>query len=373
MSEQASHNPAPEPHEHVSPEFVRISYAAAMELGLKPGSFLRGCGCGCINLLQNYRTSCFANCAYCGLARERPGLSEDKSFIRVDWPLYPTALVAEKIAEREAGGSEGGGGVGRVCVSQVQHPRAYEDLIAICREIHAAAPPVPISALVSTTTLNEERLHEIKATGVDIIGVGLDAATEELFHTTRGKGTRGPHSWRQHWEIVRAARVLYGPMNVNCHVMVGLGETDKELVSLFHQLHSEQIAGYLFSFNPEPGTVMEAVERAPVRRWRRIQLVKHLIENEGLPEDAVRFDASGSMIAIEGHQQLLADAVAGGRAFMTNGCPDRGGEVACNRPYGSYRPGEPFRDYPFPPDREDVKTIRQDLDLQHLIASSPEL
>jgi biotin synthase len=354
-------------HEHVSPEFVRISYAAAMELGLKPGSFLRGCGCGCINLLQNYTTSCFANCAYCGLARERPGVSEDKSFIRVDWPMYATALVADKIAEREANG-----GVGRVCVSQVQHPRAYQDLITICLEIHSAAPPVPISALVSTTTLNEERLHEIKAAGVDIIGIGLDAVTEELFHTTRGKGTRGPHTWRQHWQIVRAARELYGPMNVNCHLMVGLGETDKELVHMFSQLHSEQIAGYLFSFNPEPGTVMESVERTPVRRWRRIQLVKHLIEKEELPQEAIGFDAEGNIISIEGHHAALEGGVESGLPFMTNGCPDRGGEVACNRPYGSYRPGEPFRDYPFQPIGEDVEAIRQDLALHDLIASSPE-
>jgi biotin synthase len=345
-----------QPHEHVSPEFVRISYAAAMELGLKPGRFLRGCGCGCINLLQNYTTSCFANCAYCGLARERPGISEDKSFIRVDWPLYPTSLVAQKIAEREAAG-----GVGRVCVSQVQHPRAYEDLIAICREIHAAAREVPISALVSTTTLNIERLHEVRETGVDIIGVGLDAVTPELFHRTRGKGTRGPHTWSQHWEIVRAARTIYGAMNVNCHLMVGLGETDRELVDMFHLLHGEQIAGYLFSFNPEPGTAMEAVEPASVGRWRRIQLVKHLIENDRLPREAIGFDAQGAIVSIAGHEGALNAAVASGRPFMTNGCPDRGGEVACNRPYGSYRPGEPFRDYPFLPDEGDVATIREQL------------
>ena len=46
---------------------------------------------------------------------------------------------------------------------------------------------------------------------------------------------------------------------------------------------------------------------------------------------------------------------AGGDPFRTDGCPDREGAVACNRPYGSYRPGEAFRDYPFAPEAADVE------------------
>lgn len=343
-----------------SPDYVRISTAAALELGLVRGR-LAGCTCGCINLLQNYATSCFANCTYCGLARERPGVSEDKSFIRVDWPLFPTARVAEKIAEKEARDT-----VGRVCVSQVQHPRAYADLLAICRTLHAAAPAVPISALVSATTLDEARLAEIRTTGVDIIGVGLDAATPDLFHATRGRGARGPHGWEHHWRIVHAARELYGPMKVNCHVMVGLGETDRDLVELFYDLHGRQIAAYLFSFNPEPGTAMQDTPKAPIGRWRRIQLVKHLIEHCGLPREALTFDDAGALTAVDAPEAVLEGAVAEGRAFMTDGCPDRAGEMACNRPYGSYRPSEPFRDYPFLPRERDRADIREQLALDGL-------
>ena len=106
---------------NISPDYVRISMAAAIELGLKPGR-IHGCGCGCINLLQNYPEGCFANCSYCGLARERPGIAEENSFIRVDWPLFSTELIAGKIAEKEAEST-----VGRVCISQVQDHRANDD------------------------------------------------------------------------------------------------------------------------------------------------------------------------------------------------------------------------------------------------------
>jgi len=84
----------------ISPNYVRISIAAAIELRLKPGR-ISGCNCNCINLLQNYPQGCYANCTYCGLARERPGTAEDNSFIRVAWPLYPTDLGCRK--NRRAG------------------------------------------------------------------------------------------------------------------------------------------------------------------------------------------------------------------------------------------------------------------------------
>lgn len=342
----------------ISPEYVRISMAAAIELGLKPGRMFRDARCRCINLLQNYPEGCYANCTYCGLARERPGVPEDNTFIRVAWPLFPTDLVAEKIAEHADS-------VGRVCIAQVQDHRAYNDLIDMIRRVRRLSD-TPISALVSATTLNEERLVCIREAGADIVGVGLDAASEKVFYHTRGRGAKGPHDWRYHWRIIRAARALFGPYKVNCHIIVGLGETDRELVELFYQLKAEQIAGYLFSFNPELGTAMQAVPRAPIHRWRRIQLTKYLIENHDLPRKALEFDPEGNLIRIHAPDLVVEVAVNTGLPFMTNGCPDRNGVMACNRPYGSYRPGEEFRDYPFAPETDDLIQIRQQMRLEEI-------
>jgi len=275
--------------------------AAAIELGLKPGQIL-GCRCNCINLLQNYPEGCYANCTYCGLARERPGVPEDNSFIRVAWPLYPTDLVAEKIAEREAKD-----GVGRVCIAQVQDHRAYDDLVDMTRRVHRAAPEVPLSALVSATTLNEERLYVIKEAGADIIGVGLDGASEEVFYHTRGKGTKGPHTWAYHWHVIRASR-----------------------------------------------------------RMRRIQLIKYLIEQDELPYETITFNESGEIARLDAPEMMVEVAVNTGLPFMTDGCPDRSGKMACNRPYGSYRPGEKYRDYPFLPDENDLIIIRQQMRLDEV-------
>jgi biotin synthase len=341
-----------------SPEHVRVSVAAAMALGLRPGQFFRGATCDCVNLLENYPAGCYANCTYCGLARERPGLARDNTFIRVGWPVFPTDLVAEAVQSHEER-------VGRVCVAMVQDKRAYPDLLEITRRIRRRSD-VPVSALVTATLLDEEKLARIRDAGADIVGIGLDAASEEVFFRTRGRGARGPHSWAQHWEIARAARRIFGPMKVNCHVMVGLGETDRDLVDLFYRLKAEEIAAYLFSFNPEPGTAMADVPRAPITRWRRVQLTKHLIEQRDLPRDAIEFDEAGMLARVRAPRALIDACVREGAAFMTNGCPDRSGRLACNRPFGSYRPGEEFRDYPFLPTDEDHPVICGQLSVEDL-------
>jgi biotin synthase len=343
-----------------SPEHVRVSMAAAMTLGLRPGRMFRGATCDCVNLLESYPAGCYANCTYCGLARERPGRAQDNTFIRVGWPLAPTELVAEAVARHQDR-------IGRVCVAMVQDRRAYPDLVEIVGRIRRRSD-VPISALVTATLLDETRLLRIRDAGADIVGIGLDAASEAVFFATRGRGARGPHDWAQHWAIARTARRIFGPSKVNCHVMVGLGETDRDLVELFYALRAEAIAAYLFAFNPEPGTALAGAPRAPLGRWRRIQLTKYLIEAHALPREALEFDAAGALARVHAPRALLDRCLDEGLAFMTNGCPDRHGRLACNRPFGSYRPGEAFRDYPFAPTVEDRALIRAETGLEALLS-----
>ena len=342
-----------------SPDHVRISLAAAIAIGLRGGRMFRGATCDCVNLLLNYPEGCYANCTYCGLGRERPGLAQDNTFIRVGWPVFATDDVAAAVANNE-------GRIGRVCVAQVQDQRAYDDLLEVTARIRRRSK-VPISALVMATLLDEEKLVRIQEAGADIVGVGLDAASEEVFYRTRGRGTRGPHSWEQHWEILRAGRQIYGAYKVNAHVVVGLGESDRDLVTLFEQLHREQIAAYLFSFNPEAGTAMGDLPRPDLARWRRIQLTKYLIEHKGLAGDAVQFDEQGFIVRVQAPASLIETCLAEGTPFMTDGCPDEGGTLACNRPFGSYRPGEEFRDYPFQPTEEDLAVIRSETRLEEIV------
>jgi len=342
-----------------SPDWVRISYASALALRFKSGRFSRDFDFGGINLLLNYRQGCQSDCGYCGLARSRSGAYEDKSFIRVEWPLVETDELVDRLARYEDR-------LTRLCISMVTHGYAYRDTLDIARRIREKVD-TPLSLLVAPPGLNEERLLEFREAGADMIGIGLDAVTEELFRSIRTDVPKGALHWKQYWEIVDLARDIFGPWKVNCHTLVGLGESDENLMGLFARLLDRQIFSYLFSFNPEPDSRMADHPTSPVSRWRRLQLAKFLLEEVGIDSQAFQYDDDGSLVRIEAPTSLVNDVVSEGYAFMTNGCPSKSGEPGCTRPMGSWRPTDAPRDYPWLPAGVDQGSIRAELDLSSIV------
>jgi biotin synthase len=188
-----------------------------------------------------------------------------------------------------------------------------------------------------------------------------------LFRNIRTDVAGGGLKWEKYWEVVTDAREIFGPWKVNVHTLVGLGETDQDLLALFVALRDRQIFSYLFCFNPEPDSRMAAQPKPSLRRWRRVQLARHLIETEGCGLEEFRFDNGGRLARLRAGRSAIETAMADGTAFMTNGCPGESGESGCTRPYGSYRPAEPFRDYPFVPAASDLEDIREQLQLDDVV------
>ena len=346
----------------LSPNFVRISAASAMALRMQSGRFSREFDFGGINILLNYENGCLSDCGYCGLARTRPGAYEDKSFIRVDWPLVETDQLVNRMAEHKEK-------LTRLCISMVTHGNAYRDTVDIIKRLTAKVS-TPLSILVAPPTLNKEKLQHFKDLGVDMIGVGLDAITESIFKKHRTDVPNGSLRWDNYWNIINESRRIFGPWKVNIHTVVGLGETDKDMVDMFYYLQNNEILPYLFCFNPEPDSRMGDVPKSSITRWRRIQLVKHLIEKYYLSPDAILYDESNGFKKLLVTDNTISGAINSldaGTPFMTNGCPSEGGEEAgCSRPYGSYKPSESFRDFPFQPEADDLKLIRQELALEEI-------
>lgn len=344
-----------------SPGWVRVSGASAIALRMRSGRFSRRFAFGGINLLLSYDDGCRSDCSYCGLARTRPGAYDEKSFIRVEWPLVPTDDLVRRMAEHEDR-------LTRLCISMVTHPRAFRDTVAITERIRSAVA-TPLSILVAPPTLNRRKLEQFAGLGVDMIGIGLDAVTEELFRSHRTVVPAGGAglSWDKYWSVVTDARDLFGPWKVNCHLLVGLGERDVELMELVTSLHAHQVLSYLFCFNPEPDSRLGGQPKAPLRRWRRIQLARFLVEERGFTLADFGFDDEGRLRSIRGPSEVVRQAVASGTPFMTNGCPGEHGELGCTRPYGSYRPSEPFRDFPFRPTGADLRAVRDELGLDELL------
>jgi biotin synthase len=346
--------------QRVSPDWVRISMASAIALRFRSGRFSREFDFGGINLLLNYDEGCQSDCGYCGLARTRPGTYEDKSFIRVEWPLVSTDELVERMARSEDT-------LTRLCISMVTHGHAYRDTCDITERI-AARVRTPLSILVAPPTLNRERLERFKALGVDMIGIGLDAVTEELFRSLRTDVPAGGLKWDKYWEVVSDAREIFGPWKVNVHTLVGLGENDEHLIKMFLRLREQQVFAYLFCFNPEPDSRMAEHPKSSLQRWRRVQLAKHLVETEGYDLHQFDFDGEGNLAHLSGNRRDIDAIVDTGVPFLTNGCPGENGEPGCTRPYGSYRPAEGFRDFPFTPNAQDLIDIRQQMKLSEVLA-----
>jgi biotin synthase len=344
-----------------SPEYVQMSNAAAITLGIMPGKMHR-CGCTrCLNLLLTYPEGCRANCAYCGLARHREAERDyaDRNFIRVDWPAVPMQQVVDIVA-RDGEQSP----FHRMCISMITHPDSDADTVAVLGAWTAKIDPatIPISILSNPTTMQREDVVRLKDLGADIFTVALDAATPALFDRTRGKGVQSPHKWQKYWEILHDARDVFGPQKFGAHIIVGMGETEHEVLSLVQQLVDLGGHSHLFSFFPEQGSLMDHLPATPRDQWRRVQLARYLIDYAGVRVEQMSFDAEGRVTGYGLPQAELEDVVNQGIAFRTSGCPGkfRDDVSACDRPYGDSPPSN-IASYPFQPNKQDLRRIRRQL------------
>jgi biotin synthase len=347
-----------------SPEYVQMSTAAAITLGVMPGRMHR-CSCTrCLNLLLSYPEGCRANCAYCGLARHREADRDyaDRNFIRVDWPAVPMAQVVDIVAAQgEATPFH------RMCISMITHPRSDEDTVTVLRNWTSRIDPatVPVSILSNPTTMTRGDVQTLHDLGADIFTVALDAATPELFDRTRGKDVASPHSWRKYWEILEDARDIFGAEKFGAHIIVGIGETEHDTLTLVQRLVDMGGHSHMFCFFPEKGSLMDHLPATPRDQWRRVQLARYLIDYRGVRVEHMRFDEQGRVSDYGIPKSEMDKVIDEGVAFRTSGCPGKVREdiSACDRPYGDSPPSN-IASYPFQPVDVDIRKIRHQLGLE---------
>jgi len=346
-----------------SPDYVQMSTAAAITLGIMPGRMYR-CSCTrCLNLLLTYPEGCRANCAYCGLARHREAERDyaDRNFIRVDWPAVPLDRTIEIVAKDGAATP-----FHRMCISMITHPRSDADTVTVLKRWTDRIPPetVPVSILSNPTTMTRADVARLYELGAHIFTVALDAATPELFDRTRGRGVQSPHSWRKYWEILNDAADIFGPERFGAHIIVGMGETEYDILTLVQRLVDMGGHSHMFCFFPEKGSLMDHLPATPRDQWRRVQLARYLIDYRGVRVDHMRFDEQGRVADFGIPQAECDEVILSGIPFRTSGCPGkvRDDISACDRPYGDSPPSD-IASYPFQPNRADVRRIRGQLGL----------
>jgi biotin synthase-related radical SAM superfamily protein len=348
-----------------SPEYVQMSTAAAITLGVTAGRMYR-CSCTrCLNLLLTYPEGCRANCAYCGLARHREAERDyaDRNFIRVDWPAVPMEVIVDKVASDQREGGPGSP-FHRMCISMITHPRSDDDTVAVLKKWTSRIDPddIPVSILSNPTTMGRADVQRLKDLGADIFTVALDAATPEIFDRTRGKGVQSPHKWDKYWEVLLDSRDIFGPEKFGVHIIVGMGETEHDVLQLVQRVVDLGGHNHMFCFFPEQGSLMDHLPATPRDQWRRVQLGRYLIDYRGARVDHMKFDGQGRVVDFGLPGGELDDIVDSGLPFRTSGCPGKVAEdiSACDRPYGDSPPSD-IASYPFALDGKDVKKVRKQL------------
>jgi len=342
-----------------SPEYVQMSTAAAITLGLVAGKMHRTACTHCLNLLVTYPEGCRANCAYCGLARHREEARDyaDRNFIRVDWP---TARYDEVIERVQAGADRGQ--FQRMCISMITHPDSNADTFVLLEKWVRAVPQVPVSILSNPTTLEKEDLIRMRDLGADIFTVALDAVTPEIFERTRGKGVDSPHKYEHYWRAIEWAAEIYGPEKFGAHLIGGMGETEREILEVAQKIRDMGGHNHMFAFFPEKGSLMEDWPPVDRGQWRRVQLARYIIDYAGGNFRDMRFDEEGRVVEYGVPQAKLESLISSGVPFQTSGCPGKEDNIsACNRPFGDSSPTD-ILSFPFALKKRDVSKIQQQLD-----------
>ena len=330
-----------------------MSTATAISLGLVHGRMYRGAVNRCVNLLVHYPEGCSANCAYCGLAEKRPGSYEQKSFIHVTWPVFSMEEIVAAVNRAPSY-------VQRTCISMITNRQCVEHTLEMTRRLKNETA-LPLSILISPTILKRDHLMAMKQAGAEKVGIAIDLATPELFDKYRGAGVSGPHKWEKYWEILQDSLEIFERPHVGAHLMVGMGETEQEMVSLMQRLWSMGVASHLFSFFAEKGSTLAGRPQPPWPVYLRVQLARYLIEENLSSYDRMHFDASGCIVDFGLDVDTLFETVELGAPFMTTGCHGSDGQVACNRPFGNCLPDDRQWNYPYPPNEDESALIQEHL------------
>ena len=168
--------------------------------------------------------------------------------------------------------------------------------------------------------------------GVDRIGISLDAATPNLFEKIKGKQVDGPYDWNNQFILLQEAVNIFGENNVSTHLIVGLGETEKEMVETIQKCVDMNVLPALFAFTPIKGTKLSNHPQPAIEQYQRLQLARYLIHNQIMRKEQMKFSEKGKIHSFGIEHDRLGKIIKSGEPFTTSGCP------GCNRPYYTSKP-----------------------------------
>ncbi|TGE40078.1 radical SAM protein [Desulfosporosinus fructosivorans] len=263
---------------------------------------------------------CHFNCAFCAQARESSSRADLLS--RVSWPKFQRESFLQGLVHPDAQAV-----LQRICFQVVQDKGALEETKEWVKSVKDKTN-LPICVSAGPRTLEE--VKELLDLGVEHVSIALDAATPEIYEQSKDG------SWTKRFELLNQSAKKF-PGHMTTHLIVGLGETEEEMIRLLQTMYDKGISVALFAFTPIKGTRMEGIKQPDMSQYRRVQVAHDLIRT-GLRVENFRFrdgQITDFGIPVDELQERR-----GGEPFQTSGC------LGCNRPYYNETPGEELYNYP---------------------------
>jgi biotin synthase len=267
---------------------MRVSLGTAIKLGLREGRLSYEPKTAYLLI----GTNCKFHCGYCGV--------NSNQIARVRWLDYPTQKVLNKLKSSN---------FKRVCIQLTSN--GINKALELLEEIS-----LPCS--ICLRTLDLELIKTFFSKGASTIGIPLDAVSPEI------SGRAGRGDWVETLELLRATAKLF-PKKIWTHLLIGLGEKEKEAIELMQQLDAWEVGIALFAFTPVKGTRLEKWKRPTINSYRRVQIARWLIENN--LQSRFKFNSKGESIQFINPPK---------EAFLTCGCKD------CDRLYYDSSPTNPY-------------------------------
>jgi biotin synthase-related radical SAM superfamily protein len=325
------------------PVQIRVSVGTAMILGLIEGKLDAK---PTTAYLMTYNPGkCTANCGFCPQARESKSSTEFLS--RVTWPTFqtPKVLTSIETATKE-------GKIKRVCIQSLNYPDVFTHLEAFVKEIRKRSA---VAVSVSCQPVNRKDIVRLVDAGVNRLGIALDAASEAIFNKVKGKDAGSRYVWKDQFLLLNQSLDVFGEGNVSTHIIVGLGETEKDTVKVIQRCVDMGVLPALFAFTPVPGTALEKNSAPKVKAYRRLQLARYMIVNGKTRFGDMSFDVEDKIMGYGITNEVLDKEIEGGLPFQTSGCPD------CNRPFYNEKPSGPIYNYPAKLSEKEVERVKKQL------------
>jgi len=269
---------------------------------------------------------CIFDCKFCTQAKT--SAANQNLLSRISWPEFEEEDVFEALEERQDRFK-------RVCL-QVVHSADQEDFLDYVKKIK------DVCALPISVDLKADDIDTIRKTfeaGADVVGLPIDAANPKVYSEIK------EGSLSSQMELIKkSAKEFQG--KISTHLMIGLGESEKDAVWVMREMHKQDVITALFAFTPMKGTPLEKMKQPAIEHYRRIQMARYLIYNDFIMN--INFDDKGRITGFGFRLEELKNEIQP-IAFQTSGCP------GCNRPYYNERPSGVMYNYPYEPSKEEHK------------------